>query len=402
MTDAVLRMGIVGLGMAGAGMVSAILSHPRMLLAGAADPNAELRSRFERDHQMEVNADAAELLARGDIDAVYIATPHQFHRAHAVLAAEQGKHAIVEKPMALELADCDAMIAAAVRGGTVLIVGHTHGYDPAIALMRKLIAGGEYGRLAMLSLWNYTDFLYRPRRPEELDTSKGGGILFNQIPHQVDTARLLAGAPVRSVRAMTGVFDPQRPTEGACTAFLDFESGAVATLVYSGYDHFDSDELHGWIGEGGQQKKPNHGATRRALRALGGGEAERRARWEHHGYGSGATPGAQSAAPASQLTASAAQPRLHQPHFGVLIASCERADLRPSADGVLVYGDDGARELPVKPSHGRPGRSEVLDELYEAAVKGVRPVHDGAFAKGTLAACLAIQRSARERREVVL
>jgi phthalate 4,5-cis-dihydrodiol dehydrogenase len=122
--------------------------------------------------------------------------------------------------------------------------------------MRELIASSEVGRLSMIAMANYTDFIYRPRRPEELDTSLGGGILFNQIPHQVDIARLLSGSKVRQVRATTGILDLNRPTEGSCMAMLSFEDGAAASLIYSGYDRFDSDELHGWIGESGGPKNP--------------------------------------------------------------------------------------------------------------------------------------------------
>ena len=137
--------------------------------------------------------------------SIYIATPHQFHREHAVLAAEHGKHVILEKPLALTLEDCDAIIAAAERHRIHLIVGHTHAFDPAVRAMRGIIASGEIGRLGLVHSFNYTNYLYRPRRPEELDTARGGGILFNQVPHQIDTARLLGGGLVRSVRAGAGV-----------------------------------------------------------------------------------------------------------------------------------------------------------------------------------------------------
>jgi phthalate 4,5-cis-dihydrodiol dehydrogenase len=390
-SDRKLRIGLLGLGMAGGGMVSAVTGHPHTVIAGAADRHPDLRERFAADHGVAVEDDAAPLLRRPDIDAVYIATPHQFHREHAILAAENGKHIIVEKPMALTLADCDAMIEAAERNRVTFIVGHTHSFDPAIGKMREIIAGGELGRLAMIGMWNYTDFLYRPRRPEELDTSQGGGILFNQVPHQVDTARLLAGSPVRSVRAMTGILDPKRPTEGACMAFLDFADGTAASLLYSGYDHFDSDELHDWIGEGGQRRRPNHGSSRKALLQLRSQEEESAARAQRYGYGS-----------AMMAAFGGNGADLHQPHFGVLVASCARGDLRQSADGVLVYGDDGVREIALSRSHGRPGRSEVLEELYQAVVNGVKPAHDGRFARGTVEICLAILRSARERREIVL
>jgi phthalate 4,5-cis-dihydrodiol dehydrogenase len=319
-----LRIGVIGLGMAGAAMVPAIQAHPNFVLAGAAELNPELRARFATDHQCEVQASAPELIARRDIDAVYIATPHQMHCDHAILAAEHGKHTIVEKPMALSLNDCDKMIDASVRNGTVLIVGHTHSFDPGVMLMRRIIASGEVGHLAMIAMSNYTDFLYRPRRPEELNTALGGGILFNQIPHQVDIARLLSNCGVRHIRAMTGVLDPTRPTEGCCMAMLSFDDGSAASLIYSGYDRFDSDELHGWIGEVGQPKAPNHGASGRALAAISDQVEEARLRSNNFGYGGRRwQPGPGE--------------RWHQPHFGTMVVSCSGADLRQSADGILVY-----------------------------------------------------------------
>ena len=112
---------------------------------------------------------------------------------------------------------------------------------------------------------NFTDFLYRPRRPEELDSTKGGGAIYNQAPHQVEMVRLIGGGLVKSVRAATGNWDPARPTEGAYSAFLTFEDGTFASLAYSGYAHFDSDEFSGFIGESGTGKSK---AAFRASRAL--------------------------------------------------------------------------------------------------------------------------------------
>src|SRR3984957_1627063 len=375
-SEGAIRIGVVGLGMAGAAMMPAIEAHPDFILAGAADLNAELRARFSRNHPCRVDASAADLIRRDDIDAVYIATPHQSHREHVILAAENGKHAIVEKPMALSLHDCDEMIAGARHNGIALVVGHTHSFDPAIRAMSDLIASGEVGRLSMIAMWNYTDFIYRPRRPEELDTSLGGGILFNQVPHQVDIARLLAGSEVRRVRAMADILDNARPTEGSCMAMLSFANGAAASLIYSGYDRFDSDELHGWIGESGQLRKPNHGATGRALSGVANGIEEARIRSEKFGYGSGRRWQPEQGE------------RWHQPHFGTLVVSCEKADLRQSADGILIYSESGVREHAIPPSKGRPGRTDVLDELYQAIAHQITPPHDGKFARGTLEVCL--------------
>src|SRR5690606_22843783 len=118
--------------------------------------------------------------------------------------------------------------------------------------------------LRMITSLNFTDFLYRPRRPEELDTARGGGVAYNQAPHQIDVLRVLGGE-LRSLRSCTGVWDRDRPTEGAYAALLSFKDGAFATLTYSGYAHFDSDELMGWIGEMGGKKDPSHyGRARKA------------------------------------------------------------------------------------------------------------------------------------------
>jgi phthalate 4,5-cis-dihydrodiol dehydrogenase len=377
-----IGLGIVGLGMAGAVMVQAAAAHPGYVLRAAADPHDKPRQAFARDFNAAVYDDIGALCADPAVEVVYIATPHQFHAPHAICAAEHGKHIILEKPMALTLADCDAIIAAAARCGVHLIVGHTHAFDPAVRIMRGLIAAGELGRLGMIHSFNYTNFLYRPRRPEELDTAQGGGILFNQVPHQIDTVRLLAGGLARSVRAQVTRLDPTRPTEGSCAALIQFDNGAAASLVYSGYDYFDSDEWHFGIGERGAPKAVDHGAARRALARIAD---ESRARTDIFAYGS-----------------SAAGLPPHQPHFGITIVTCEKGELRASADGLIVYDARGAREYEIARGDGMPGRREVLDDMRGALRLNMAPIQDGRWAKATLELALAIQHSARENREIAL
>src|SRR5215204_5721559 len=378
-----IGLGIAGLGMAGAVMVHAAAAHPDFVLKAGADPHQGPREAFARDHNARAYADVQMLVRDPAISVIYVATPHQYHAEHAILAAEHGKHIILEKPMALTMADCNAIIAAVERHKVHLIVGHTHAFDPAVRLMRDIIARGELGKLGLIHSFNYTNFLYRPRRPEELDTARGGGILFNQVPHQIDTVRLLAGGQVRSVRASVQVLDPARPTEGGCVAWLEFESGAAASLVYSGYDFFDSDEWHGGIGERGAEKPLSHGAARRALAAANADET--RLRTETFAYGGPPPP----------------MPE-HQPHFGLLLVTCQHGDLRPYPDGLMVYDRNGVREIPIPKGIGMPGRREVLDDMAAAIRTGKPPLHDGRWGKATLEVALALLRSAREGREVTL
>src|SRR5262249_50857542 len=163
----------------------------RVSLVAAADPRPEARQRFAVDFAGKPYGRVEELCADPAVDVVYVATPHQFHAAHAVLAAQHGKHVVVEKPLALTLEDCDARVAAARRAGVHLIVGHSHSFDAPILRLRGLIASGAFGPVRMITALNYTEYLYRPRRPEELDTAQGGGALFNQAAHQVDVVRLI-------------------------------------------------------------------------------------------------------------------------------------------------------------------------------------------------------------------
>jgi phthalate 4,5-cis-dihydrodiol dehydrogenase len=379
-----LRLGVIGLGRAFTLMLPGLRAHPRYALVAAADPNEDNRRRFAAEFGAKVYDSDQAMCGDSGIDAVYIATPHQWHAANTCVAAAAGKHVLVEKPMALSVAECGTMIEACRGAKVALVVGHSHSFDAPIRRALEIIASGSVGAVKMLHAYDYTDFLYRPRRPEELDPEAGGGAVFNQGSHQVDVARLLCGGKASTVRAVTGAWDRARPVEAAYSALVTFDSGAVASLTYSGFAHFDSDELMGWIGEGGAVKDgTRYGDARRALR--GGDEATlRRVR----GYG--ATAGT-TATPA---------PARHHPHFGPLIVSCERADLRPLPDCIWIYGNDERHQERLPPP--MQPRQEVLDAFYDAAVHGRAPAQTGQWGLATLEVCLAIAQSAREGREIVL
>jgi phthalate 4,5-cis-dihydrodiol dehydrogenase len=377
-----LRIGVAGLGRAFTVMLPAF-SDPRVTLVAAADPRTEARRQFAKDFSARTCETIEELCADPDVEIVYAATPHQYHARHAILAAQHGKHVLVEKPMALTLDDCAAMIEAARSMNVHLVVGHSHSFDAPILRTRELIAGSEFGPVRMIHALNYTDFLRRPRRPEELDTAQGGGAVFNQAAHHVDIVRLLGGGLVKTVRAATGAWDPARPTEGAYAALLTFEDGSFASLTYGGYGHFDSDEFSGWIGEMGQAKSPN---SRKPAAHFASAEDETAFKNARNYGGSAYQP-------------PAAQDLAHQ-HFGTVIASCERADLRPLPNGVAIY-QDGTTRLDALPLPKVP-RGEVIDELYDAVVHGKPPLHDGAWAMATLEVCLAMLQSAREGQDVAL
>ena len=374
-----IRLGVAGLGRAFA-VTAPAFRDPRVEIVAGADPRAEARERFTQEYGARAHSNVEDLCADPAVEVIYVATPHQFHAAHTRLACARGKHVLVEKPMALTLEDCRVMIDAARTNGVQLIVGHSHSFDLPILRTRELLQTGNYGAPRMITALDYTDFLYRPRRPEELATASGGGAVFNQAAHQVDIVRLLAGGKVRSVRAFTGSWDRARPTEGAYACTLGFDNGVFATLTYSGYAHFDSDEFMGWIGEMGQKKDPSgYGMARRGLK---GDELALKAARNYGG-------------PQFKQT----EPVAHQ-HFGLFLVSCEKADLRPLPTGVMIYGDSEQRMEAVPPPE--VPRVEVIDELYGAVVEGLAPLHSGESAMATLQVCLAMLESSRQGKEVLL
>ena len=384
-----LKLGVIGLGRAFTLMLPTFAAHPLIKMVAASDPRPDARERFAAEFGARVYEDAEALCADPAVQAVYVASPHQFHVDHVKLAAAHGKHVLVEKPMALTVEDCREMIGIARQAGIRLLVGHSHSFDLPYLRARDMIRSGAYGRVRMINALNFTDFLYRPRRPEEMDTKAGGGVVFSQGAHQVDIVRLLAGSKATSVRALTGSWDPRRPTEGAYSAQISFEDGCFASLTYSGYAHFDTDEFNGWSGELGQQRDADgsYGRARQALQAATtvADEIEMKNR---RAYGLAGSDAFRVGGDVSHN------------HFGLVVASCERADLRPMPRAVIVYGDE-ARHVEELAAPKIP-RAEVVDELYDAAILNRPPLHSGEWGLATLEICLAILASAEGQREIEL
>ncbi|HLY65788.1 MAG TPA: Gfo/Idh/MocA family oxidoreductase, partial [Chloroflexota bacterium] len=242
----VLRLGFAGLGEAATLVLPEIKQLPHIQVTAAADVRTPALERFRSEFGGEIYGSVEDLCGSPNVDAIYVATPHELHTDHTIMVLESGKHVIVEKPMALSIEDAERMNATAARQGLKLMCGHTKSFDPPIRKMRSLVREGRVGRLRMINTWNYNDFMVRPYPNRELEMSHG--VVLNQGPHEVDVVRLLGGGLVRSVRAMTGVWDETRP-EGTFNCWLEFEDGVTASIVFSGYGYFDTAELTWWLGE---------------------------------------------------------------------------------------------------------------------------------------------------------
>ena len=384
----ILRLGIAGLGVASTQILPPLAKLPLIKITAAADTRADALAKFRQAYGGEGYSTVEDLCRSANVDAVYIATPNALHAEHAIAAAKNGKHIIVEKPMAMTLAECDAMNEAAEKHCVKLLCGHTHSFDPPIRKIREIVRSGELGKLCMINTWNYNEFMYRPRMKHELAMSRG--VVLNQGPHHVDIVRLIGGGLVRSVRAMTGIWDKGRGYEGSYTCYLEFVDGTPATLVYSGYGFFDTAELFSWVGEGGQYRDPKTNLNvRQRLREVRSPEEE-----EH--LKEAMRFGGKREGEYSHVWSGGRK----QPFFGFTLVSCEKGDIRQTPDGLCIYGETEQREIPL--SAGSRGREAEVEELYNAVVHN-RPVfHDGRWGAATLEVCLAMLESAEKRKEVFM
>ena len=384
-----LKLGIVGIGVGASEILPAMESTPQIELVAGADVNRRVLETFQARYGARVYGSIEQLCEDPDVEAVWISTPNKFHAPHTIIAAQRGKHVVMEKPMAISLQEAKTMISAAEQSQIKLICGHTQSFGPHIRTMRRIIRSGELGKLCAMHVWAYTDWMLRPRTAEELDLAQGGGVPYRQGPHQIDTLRLLGSGMVRSVRGTTGQWFAGRPIPGYYSAFIEFEDGTPATLMHNGYGYFLASALVPWGTDRMRYASEERSAIRKQL--LDG------TRNENQDKDAMRIGGAQE----GQLFRRQGERRPWVPNdLGILIVSCERGDIRQSQYGLYVHSDDGVKDVPLL--EGSTSRRAELEELYNAVVLD-RPIrHTGPWGMATLEVCLAIMQSARERREIFL
>jgi predicted dehydrogenase len=195
-----LRICLIGAGRAGA--VHALNLHERVhdarvvaVVDGERDRAVELAARVGG---AAVHTDAAEAIAATGLDAVVIATPTPSHRDLAVLAAGAGLHVFCEKPMALDVAECDDMRAAAERSGTLLQLGFVRRFQPEFAEAKARIEAGEIGEPMVVK-----SLTRGPGLPPAWahDIASSNGMLAEVNSHDFDCVRWLAGSEITRVYA---------------------------------------------------------------------------------------------------------------------------------------------------------------------------------------------------------
>ena len=395
-----LKFAMIGLGQGAAGTVPALAQMPEIELVAGADLNPAMRKGFtDRYPGTKGYASIEELCADKNVEAVWVATPNRFHAEHAITAMRAGKHVIVEKPMAITLEEADRMVEVSRKEGVTLLAGHTRSLSIWNRAMRRIIVSGALGAVRAIHIWAYTDWMIRPRTADELDPNQGGGIVFRQGPHQIDTMRLLGGGMLKSVRGMTGRWLEARPVPGYFTAYMEFEDGTAGTIMHNGYGYFIMGSLYPWVVEKRDYDDAKRAELRRALAHGGRNEEEEKAEFRVGGKHD----------PAAVAATYAAVPYPWKPFdLGPVEVACERGMMRPSQWGLLIGDDNGSREVDLRylqrPENDPSGGLSlaIVEELHRAVVEGKPAFHTAEWGRATLEAVLAVNTSAREHREIVL
>lgn len=190
--------------------------------------------------------DWQKLLRDEEVDAVYIATPVHLHAEQTIAAAEAGKHVLCEKPMAMNVRECDRMIAACRRNKVKLGLAYYRHFYPVIERIKAIIKSGEIGTLVLLEINAFEQFNPETGHPRSWLLKKdlsGGGPMFDFGCHRLEVFMNVCGA-VTEVKAMTAnvVFD--REVEDTAAALVRFERGACGILSVSHAAAEAKDSLH--------------------------------------------------------------------------------------------------------------------------------------------------------------
>jgi predicted dehydrogenase len=210
-----LRVAVVGVGHLGQHHARILASLPHAELVAVVDTNRARAEEIASANNTRALFDAKDLA--GIVDAVSVAVPTELHLEISVPLLASGVSVLVEKPMARSVAEADTMVAAAVRSGALLAVGHTERFNPAVTVARPLLADPRFIEVHRLGAF--------PERSLDID------VVFDVMIHDLDVVLSLVNADVESIEAvgvpvLTGRVD-------IANARLKFANGCIANLTAS-------------------------------------------------------------------------------------------------------------------------------------------------------------------------
>jgi predicted dehydrogenase len=230
-----IKWGLIGAGdIARKRVAPALRDLPNCTLVSVSRSRYELAQSFAQEFGAHKwSADWREIVADRETDAVYIATPVYLHAEQAIAAAEAGKHVLCEKPMALNVNECDQMIAACDANNVKLGIAYYRRFYPVIERVKQIVFEGEIGKVAVAQI-NAFEF-FDPSRDDSrhwlIEREKsGGGPMMDFGCHRLEVFVNLFGG-VSSIESVVSGAIFGREVEDTSAAVLHFENGTCATLT---------------------------------------------------------------------------------------------------------------------------------------------------------------------------
>lgn len=228
-----IRFGIIGGGMIAAWHAQAVARCEGARLAGVVDASPERARAFALEHGGRAYDSLEAMLDDPAVDAVSICTPSGLHAEQAIQAMARGKHVLIEKPMALTVADADRVIAMAERMGVTAGVVSQLRFSGACRQLQAILSEGRLGRIVtaeLLMKYHREEAYYAASAWRGTWAMDGGGALMNQGIHGVDLLLHLLG-PVRQVFGTARTLHHVIEVEDTAAATLAFASGTLGVLL---------------------------------------------------------------------------------------------------------------------------------------------------------------------------
>ncbi len=243
-----MKVGVVGLGIAGQRHLEAYAADPRVAIDAVADLNRELGQEVAGRFGASYFENFLDLLET-DLEAVSVCVPHALLADIARLSAEQGKHILLEKPMATSVREAKRVVRSAEDNGVRLMVGYVHRFREEITRARDLLSEGRIGAPQLVVERSAMGGDERaPAWIWDRQQSGGGVLMYNGV-HSIDRLLWLLDRPVERVRATARTLTHEPSVEDALIATMEFSGGALANLVaafppYSHGGHWNT-EIYG-------------------------------------------------------------------------------------------------------------------------------------------------------------
>lgn len=229
-----IRFSIVGYGNIGTRHAEHILQNPHTELIAICDIDAAVKQRIPRG--IPFYNRLGDMLEETNADVLCVCTPNYLHEPHTITGLNAGLHTVVEKPMAISVASCERMIAAAEVTGKTIFAVKQNRYNPPVQEVKRLMMNNELGNIYMIQVncfWNRGDAYYAGsdwRGKKEKD----GGCLFTQFSHFVDILYYLNG-PIKDAEGRIYNFAHRHNTEVEDTGsfVLNAENGAIINFNFT-------------------------------------------------------------------------------------------------------------------------------------------------------------------------